>query len=309
MGPGQCGGNGSVPTCQQYLSLGWTQPRLEPRELPAREKLFGALPQAEGDSGQPGGTQRRGFDQIGPLDRNPEHIGLKLHEPVVGRSTTIDPERRTRQPLGRGHGVEQLGAAIRHGLERRTYQVRASCAPGQPGDGPSGLGFPIRGSQPNERGHEVHPGVVGNAAGVSLALGRRSQESKTVPQPLHGGACDEYASLEGVGRLAQGATRRGCEHARWRCRDPIPGQHEQEGPGPIRVLGQSRRNAALAEERGLLIAGEPGNRERVSEMGGIRLSDRTRRAHYVRQYLTRHPEDAQQLGLPVAGAEIVEQGA
>ena len=48
-----------------------------------------------------------------------------------------------------------------------------------------------------------------------------------------------------------------------------PGVEQQEAAGPVRVLGGAGRVAGLAEERGLLIAGDPGDRDAARQPAEI----------------------------------------
>ncbi len=86
--------------------------------------------------------------------------------------------------------------------------------------------------------------------------------------------------------------------------------HQQERAGAVGVLRQPLAAAALAEERRLLVAGEPRDREREAEVRRRRVSpDHAGRRHHGRQQLARHAEELEQLGVPVAGAQVVEQRA
>jgi hypothetical protein len=49
--------------------------------------------------------------------------------------------------------------------------------------------------------------------------------------------------------------------------------NQEERAGAVGVLREAVAAAALAEERRLLVAGEPGDGQRESEVGGVALPD------------------------------------
>ncbi len=81
------------------------------RQTPSARPASAAAPRA------------RCFHVRGPLDRDPQYIGLKLHQPVIGGGAAINPELRWRDIGRRHHGLEQLLGAERDGLEAGPDQV------------------------------------------------------------------------------------------------------------------------------------------------------------------------------------------
>ncbi len=205
--------NRPIPPSPGRPPLRIRQSRLESLESTPGEKLRRAGPDAECDAREPRGTERRGLDHVRPLDRDAQHIGLELHQPIVGRGAAVHPERRYREPSGECHRVEQICAAEGHGLEPRTHQVRTSRPAGDPRDGATSFGLPIWRAESHKGRHEMDPAGVAHAAGECLALRRRRDDPETVAQPLHRRTGDEDTPLERVGGLATGAASRGRQHA------------------------------------------------------------------------------------------------
>ena len=91
-----------------------------------------------------------------------------------------------------------------------------------------------------------------------------ADDAQAVAQPLHDRAGDEDAAFERVVERAVRAARR-----RWSSRllrDATglrAGVQQQEAAGAVGVLGQPGREAGLAEERRLLVAGDAGDRNRA----------------------------------------------
>ena len=92
---------------------------------PAGEELIRRSPDPECHSGEPGRAERGGLDQVGPLHRHAEHVGLELHQPVVGGGSAVHPHEREREPAARDHRLQQVGGPERHRLERGAHQVGA----------------------------------------------------------------------------------------------------------------------------------------------------------------------------------------
>ena len=87
------------------------------------------------------------------------------------------------------------------------------------------------------------------------------------------------------------------------------GVHEHEAPRAIRVLHHSGLDAALAEERGLLVACDTGNGDAAGKHRTRSLSQHAARALHHRQHRARHGEERQQLVVPCAPFYVIEQRA
>src|SRR4051812_30246132 len=120
-GPSQGRLDGPVPPSYMRLPVLGFHAGLKPGKPPPREKLVRRLPHPRCQSGQAGGAERGGLHQIRSFDRDVQHIRLELHQPVVGRSTSVHPESWHTQVLARRHRGEQLRAAVGHRLQRRAH--------------------------------------------------------------------------------------------------------------------------------------------------------------------------------------------
>src|SRR4029450_10702058 len=92
--------------------------------------------------------------------------------------------------------------------------------------------------------------------GERSPLPRRSDQTQAVTQPLDRGPGDEDAALERIGPLAPGSARRGGQQAILRKRFGLSSEGEEKGTGAIGVLRQAGLHTSLAEQRGLLVAGD-----------------------------------------------------
>ena len=135
-------------------------------------------------------------------------------------------------------------------------------------------------------------------------LGRVGDDAEPVAQPLDRGAGDEDRALQRVGR----PRRRPSDHATVVSR-PSTGSgsvgadvHEHERAGAVGVLGHARLEARLAEQRGLLVAGDAADRD---ARGPRRASGRSRRSGRS----TAAPRAGTRAGTPNSVAQLVATSA
>ena len=95
----------------------------------ARAEKRGCVgPHAGGDTRESGRAERRRLHHVRPLDRNAEHVGLELHQPVVLRCAAIDA-----QPIERAARRAAASPRARPPWRtpspraRRARDARASC--------------------------------------------------------------------------------------------------------------------------------------------------------------------------------------
>src|SRR5207248_10879729 len=108
----------------------------------------------------------------------------------------------------------------------------------------------------DESGNEIDAAIVRHGGGKGFYIFRASNESKAVAQPLHNGTANEDAAFKRVlSNVVQPPGNRGDQ--------AVGGRYgasasilQHEATGAVRVLGESGMNAALAEQRRLLIAGD-----------------------------------------------------
>src|SRR5579862_3642680 len=79
-------------------SAGGSAPRarLETSDPSLTDESCDIWPDPGSQASQSGGPQRRRLHNVGPLDWHVEDVRLELHEPVVLRRPTIDPQPRER---------------------------------------------------------------------------------------------------------------------------------------------------------------------------------------------------------------------
>ena len=137
-------------------------------------------------------------------------------------------------------------------------------AAGDAEQGAAGAVVPVGRAEPEQGGHVDH--AVGVGARRGDVVGRRPRvgdDAEVVAQPLHVGAGRQHDRLEAPGR----ARRRGARRRSGTCRRR-PGRRTTGRSGPTHEvehaagaegdLGQAGRDAALADERRLLVADDAG---------------------------------------------------
>ena len=177
---------------------------------------------------------------------------------------------------------------------------------------PRACGSQCGAPSPVSAGTNTTPSAVRHGRGDGRRLGGRADDLESVAQPLHGGAGHEDRTLERVDERAVGAapgSRRqqacvGADQGR-------AGVGQDERPGAVGALRVAHVEARLAEQRRLLVARDPGDRQaQVEERLGVGRGDLTPVRDQLRQRVraVRRTATAQLIG-PVAGAEVEQEGA
>ena len=127
------------------------------------------------------------------------------------------------------------------------------------------LRVPVRRAQTGEGRDERDAARRLDRGRQPLALGSVGEDAESVAQPLDRGAAGENRALErvparGSGRLEQPGRRRPTLGARVR---------EHEATGAVGRLRLAPLEAAVPEERRLLVARDAGDRERDAEQLGL----------------------------------------
>ena len=110
--------------------------------------------------------------------------------------------------------------------------------------------------RPVNAGTTKTPSVVATLRAMASVSATLSMMPQLVAQPLDEGAGHEHAALErvlGAPRVGGRGRHRGHEPVLARA-GLVPGVHEQKAAGAVGVLRLARMEAALAEERRLLVA-------------------------------------------------------
>ena len=95
------------------------------------------------DAGQVGRPEGRRLHDLWHHYRDPQHVGLELHQQAVA---TAPPSHTQRSMRGRHRllGAHHVHGLVGDRLQRRSYQVLAPRAPGQPDYRTAGVHVPVR---------------------------------------------------------------------------------------------------------------------------------------------------------------------
>ena len=209
------------------------------------------------------GTPRRGRWSRSPTGRSTSTLSTSAWNWQRKSFAAAPPSTRSARsgtPRLARHGVEHVAALEGDRLERGARQVRARGAAREADERAARVRDPSRarpGRRRRARGRRRPcPAPTRPAPRVSAAL---RDDAEPVAQPLDRRARDEHAALERVAssrrRSATPPWSAGPRAEATRARARV---EQQEAAGAVGVLGHARLDAALAEERGLLIAGDAG---------------------------------------------------
>src|SRR5918997_6484344 len=151
LGPILGPGYGLLPPAVEPLALLLAHLRLVAApETPPALDLVAVLPEADREPGKIRGTERRGLQRLGHLDRRPEDVRLELHHPAVGRGPAVCLEGRDVYARVRLHRLDGVAGLVAHALERGPREVRPRAAAREPEDGAPGVRVPVWGSETDE---------------------------------------------------------------------------------------------------------------------------------------------------------------
>ena len=233
------------------------------------------------------------------------------------RRPSANPDRRT--------GPAMASVMSRTWKAIASTQARASWARPAPRVSPvtmpravgshCGLPSPVR------AGTKVTPPLSGTEAASGPDLGRLVDDAEPVAQPLDGGARDEGRALERVGDAGR------CRHGV----AEVPGAADREAVGGGRALGpgvgqreaasavgdldHAGLEAALPEERGLLVAQHARHGDAVehggagAEIAQAGAAEAAGRGAHLGQGVGRHAEERTELGRPGPGLGVEEERA
>ena len=161
--------------------------------------------------------------------------------------------------------------------------------------------------RPVKRGHEDDATAVGHGGGEGFNFGRSVENAKTIAQPLDGGTGDEDAAFERVISLAGDSPGDRGEQAMRRANRRCAGLQHQEAAGAVSIFRHAGTKAHLAEEGGLLIAGDAGNFSVGKKFGGD--GEIATGVDNFRQHGAGNVEDVEQLLIPGESVDVKQQGA
>src|SRR5215210_2216525 len=140
--------------------------------------------------------------------------------------------------------------------------MRPGAATREPDYGAPGIRIPVRRSEPHECRDEVDIVVGVEALGEILGLGGALYDSQAVPEPLNRRPGYEDGAFQRVlDRLVAQAPGDGSQELVLALYGFGAGVHEGEGARTVSVLGESLLKGDLAEKGGLLVSGDPSDRD------------------------------------------------
>ena len=218
---------------------------------------------------EPGEERRaepRGLQLDRAVDEQPHGSACSWHSRSLAAAPPSIASRASGHLAVAGHEVDHVAHLEGDRLERGAGDVRAGGAAGDADDQPAGRRVPVGGAEAGQRGHEHHAAGVGDAGGEGLDVGGRLDDAQPVAQPLDRRAGDEDRALEReVATPVRVGERHGGEQAAARAPDLVAGVDEQERAGAVGALRGAGGEAGLAEQGGLLVAGDAGDRQVEAE--------------------------------------------
>ena len=127
------------------------------------------------------------------------------------------------------------------------------------GNAASSVLVPVGRAQTGESGDEIDSAAVGDRGGEFFDIFGGSDQAQAVAEPADDGATDENAPLQRIFPLSADLPGDGAEKLLKGGDGLIAGVHEHEAAGPISIFGKPAGEAGLAEESGLLVAGDSGD--------------------------------------------------
>ena len=185
----------------------------------------------------------------------------------------------------------------------------AAGAAGQADDGAAAVHIPVGRAESGEGGHEVDIAVVRNLHGHRLGFGGLADELHFVAQPLNHRAADEHAALQRIAGLTVHPPADGGDQVVLGLDGVFAGVHQHEAAGAIGILAHAGREAALSEQRGVLIAGQCGDGDFAAKDALVQIADDLRAVHDLGQHLRGNVHDLQQLFIPALFIDVVQHGA
>ena len=206
----------------------------------------------------------------------------------------------------RFHNVVHLKG---NAFEHRAGDMAVGGAARDAEEAAAGVLIPIRRAHTGQRGHEIHAAVVGHGVGQRVDFVGIAYHARAVAQPLDGRTAHEYAALERIGGFAADLPGHGGKQVVLRLHGPVAGIHQQKAAGAVGVFQHALFNAHLAEQSGVLVARNTGNRNRP--VGETRRSMAVHFAagFHFRQHIARDIKQGQQLVIPLQRVDIKEHGA
>src|ERR687890_664284 len=281
-----------------------------PQPPPVLE-LLAVLPEPCRQASEVGCAEGRGLQGLRHLYGRPEYVGLELHHPAVGSGPAVGLEGRDVYPRVGLHRLDRVAGLVAHALKGGPREVRPAGATREPDDGAPGVRIPVWRPKANERRHEVHVVVRVEARCELFSLLCALDDPEPVPEPLHRSPRYEDGALQ---RVLDGFVAEAPRYRRQHLALTLYGfracHHQGEGACSVGILGQALIERDLAEEGGLLVAGDPGDGDLGPEDLSVCVAVDVGARLYVRECRTRHSaQHLQQLVVPLEVEDVVHEGA
>jgi len=166
----------------------------------------------------------------------------------------------------------------------------------------------MRGPQARKSGNKIDPLRVIHLPGQRLYVGRGTDDSQAVPQPLDHGSPNENAAFERIGRFSIDFPGNGCDQIIRRENGIRPGVHQHEASRSVGVFHHSRRGTHLPEQGSLLISGSPAYGDRNRKGRTVRFPVYFAGAFDFRENLSGHLQEVQKFVVPLPGVDVIEHG-
>jgi hypothetical protein len=165
----------------------------------------------------------------------------------------------------------------------------------------------VRGTESDERRHQVYTVIVGEPRGESRRLRGALDDLQPIAQPLDRSAGNEDRALERI-RDAPANAVGGCREQSVAGGDGhLSRVEQQEAPGAVGGFRRPGPKARLADERRLLIAGDTRDRQLPAKEPRLGGAVHLAAVAHLREQLTRDAQQAQQLLVPALRTDVVEQ--
>ena len=271
---------------------------------------FGLVrPVSHGEAREEGGAERRRLDAGGTLHGHADDVALELHQEIVRGGAAVHAQGGEPDSGVLLHRLEHVRRLVGEGFERRAHDVVAVDAAREAEHGAARVLVPVRRAESGERGHHEAAVRVRDGAGHGLGVAGLLQQAQFVAQPLDGGAGREHAALERVVHLAAEPPRDRGEQSVLRGHATFARVHQHEAACAVGVLRVARREAGLAEEGALLIAGHAGHGDGGVEDAGCRFAEHAARGAHLRENAARNVQFAENVVAPLQGADVVHHRA
>ena len=246
----------------------WAGLKVWPPDWSSSSARLAVGPEADAQAGQERGAQGRRFGLRAAADRLAQHVGLELEERVGAGHAAVDPE------VGEGRSevfldrLDQVGDLEGDALERGAGDVGQAGGPGQAEDRARG---PRAASAGAPRPVRAGTKVTSLAGSASRA---RSPISGAAPMALspsrnHWTAAPAMKTLPSSANCGRSVAQRGGPGRDQPLRggDGVAaGVGQQEGARAVGALGLAGLDAALADQRRLLVAGDARDRDAVGQV-------------------------------------------